>query len=172
MTDTVSIPCDADYRVKPWVAKILGRDPKTGYKRQFWRGSVSQPGLFEATARKNRRNFYLVVRSSTEGLVRLRLGEETLAIVVDQYLGRLDEIEPFRDEDGTWRVRREDNTLALRALGRAVSATDLHDALSRIEASARYLTDAKAGQALGADELRAAIAGIRDVARDALGMTE
>jgi hypothetical protein len=46
----------------------------------------------------------------------------------------------------------------------------MRDALSRIEAAATFLVEAKAARALSADDMHEAVRRIRDIARAALGM--
>lgn len=104
----VMIPMDANYKVKPWVARILKRDPKKVYAREFVPQHVTQPGVYEATARKNRRNIYLVTHYEGD-LVRIAIGDETLALILDHPDG-VDvcaTLAPQKDADGKWVLRRD-----------------------------------------------------------------
>lgn len=104
---TITIPMDADYKAKPWVARILGRDPKMTYKREFVPQHVTKPGVYEATARKNKRNVYLVARYQGD-LVRINIGDETLALILDHPEGVnvCAKITPTKYQ-GDWTVRRD-----------------------------------------------------------------
>jgi len=114
-TRSILIPNEADHGKKPWVAQIVGRDPKTIYKREFMSQHVTKPGVYEATERKNRRAFYGVFYTKSGDLCRIKIGDATLAELVDGWLDRMDEIVAHPDADPALKLRNEDGSFRVRS---------------------------------------------------------
>lgn len=105
---TIKLPRDYDGNNKLWAARVTGRDPKFGFKREFLPSPIAtEPGLYATSADQGRHNrgpnqrYYLVLHDDTHGLVRTgALSEESVALIVDQYLDRIDKIVPQGQVEG------------------------------------------------------------------------
>jgi hypothetical protein len=105
---TITLPQDYESGKKPWAARITGRDPKYNYAREFLASPIAtQPGLYVTSAdpgRKGRdpkQRYYLVMLDDEAGLVRTgSLSDESVAEIVDHYIGRIDRIVPQGRPEG------------------------------------------------------------------------
>lgn len=108
---TVTIPNGAPYGQKSHVARVRGRDPKFRFQREFCAQTVTELGVYvgstdEKKGRKGER-FHAVVRNDAGDLIVVKgLSEETLALLVDGYLDRMDDVRPYLSDD-KWHIKRD-----------------------------------------------------------------
>lgn len=108
---TITIPMNSAYGDRPWTARITGRDPKYKFGREFCAAIVTEPGVYAGSTREKKATgvqYYAVTRNDAGDLVRTGIGDETLALLVDGWLDRMDAIRPvWSEEKQMWNVKRD-----------------------------------------------------------------
>lgn len=133
MTSTIRLPRNSEYGKKPWTAAITGRDKKYGYARDFLASDiVTAPGLYACSDMERGKpvqRFYLVMIMDDGALVRTGwLSDDSIVTVVDNYLGRIQDIVPCPTKDGkTWAWRTDGKVQLRSAATAAETASPLAD---------------------------------------------